>query len=89
MFYDSFLIRRWLFPSKKQFGDTKWNQKLSVHHFELKDMNETSYVLRFRIIMNLSKELLGLPHDNYIQKIIKGLGMNCSKHIDIPIENEV
>ena len=63
----------------------KW---LSLN-FEMKDMDEASYVLGVKIFRDRSKRLLGLSQETYIKKMLKCYHMHDYKPMDTPIEKNL
>ena len=55
----------------------------------MKDLGETSYVLRIRIYRDRSKRMLGLSQSMYIEKIVKKFGMKNFKRGFISMKHEI
>jgi Reverse transcriptase (RNA-dependent DNA polymerase) len=53
---------------KNMMHETK---KKNFNHFDMKDLDETSYVLGFKIYRDQNKSILGLSQQSYIDKILK------------------
>jgi len=51
----------------------------------MKDMGETSYILRVKIDRDRSRDLLALLQEPYIKKILERFNMPNCKPIDTPI----
>ena len=61
-------------------------KKFLSETFEMKDMNEASYVIGIEIFRNRSQGLLGLSQKSYINKVLERFRMeNCSTGI-VPIQ---
>ena len=58
-------------------------------NFEMKDMEEASYVLGVKILRDHSKHLLGLSQETYIKKMLKRYHMNDNKPIDTHVERDL
>jgi Reverse transcriptase (RNA-dependent DNA polymerase) len=52
---------------KNMIRETK---KFLFKHFDMKDFDETSYVLGLKIHMDRNKDILGLSQETYIDKIL-------------------
>ena len=52
--------------------------------FEMKDMGETSYILRVKIHRDRSKRLVALSQEHYIKKILERFNMQDCNPIDTP-----
>ena len=55
----------------------------------MKDLGETSYVLRIRIFRDRSLRLLGLSQGTYIDKVLKRFSMDNSKKGFIPMSQGI
>lgn len=54
-------------------------------HFDLKDLDEASYVLGIKIHRDRNKGILGLSQQTYIDKILKRYGMKHCKQGNTPV----
>ena len=54
--------------------------------FEMKDMGEVRYVLGVEIIRDRPRNLLGLCHKAYIEKVLERFQRHYSKPVDTPVE---
>jgi Reverse transcriptase (RNA-dependent DNA polymerase) len=60
---------------KNMMHETK---KFLFKYFDIKDLDETSYVLGLKIHRDRNKGILGLSQQTYIDKVLKRYGMeNC------------
>ncbi|GJX83962.1 retrotransposon protein, putative, ty1-copia subclass [Tanacetum coccineum] len=57
--------------------------------FAMKDLGEAAYILGIKIYRDRSKQLIGLCHSAYIEKILKRFYMENSKHETIPIQEKL
>ncbi|GJZ13322.1 retrotransposon protein, putative, ty1-copia subclass [Tanacetum coccineum] len=57
--------------------------------FAMKDLGEDAYILGIKIYRDRSKQLIGLCHSAYIEKILKRFYMENSKHETIPIQEKL
>lgn len=55
-------------------------------NFEMKDMDEASYVLRVKILRERSRKLLGLSQETYIKKVLERFQMQTCKPVGAPVE---
>ncbi|GKB63080.1 retrotransposon protein, putative, ty1-copia subclass [Tanacetum coccineum] len=57
--------------------------------FAMKDLGEATYILGIKIYRDRSRRLISLSQNAYIDKILKRLRMNTSKHGTIPMQPNV
>jgi Reverse transcriptase (RNA-dependent DNA polymerase) len=60
-------------------------KKFLYRFFEMKDLDEASYVLGLKIHQNCSQGILGLSQQAYINKVLKRHGMEQCKPEDSPV----
>jgi hypothetical protein len=60
-------------------------KKFLSSKFDMKDLDEASFVLRIEIHRERSKRVLGLSQKAYLEKVLKKYGMHTSKPIPAPI----
>lgn len=61
------------------------NELLSLN-FEMKDMDETNFVLRVKIVRERSKIIFGLSRETYVEKVLKLFKRQNAKQIDTLVE---
>ena len=83
LYVDDILI---VVNDKKLIDVTK--KRLSLK-FEMKDMDEASYVLSVRIFKDRLKQLLGLSQETYIKKMLKCYHMHDWKPMDAHVEKNL
>ncbi|GKE30237.1 retrotransposon protein, putative, ty1-copia subclass, partial [Tanacetum coccineum] len=57
-------------------------------YFAMKDLGKAAYVLGIKIYRDRSRRLIGLCQSAYIEKILKRLNMENSKHGSIPMQDK-
>nr|GEX64203.1 hypothetical protein [Tanacetum cinerariifolium] len=57
--------------------------------FSMKDLGEAAYILRIKIYIDRSKQLIGLYQSAYIEKILKRYCMKNSKRGSIPMKEKL
>ena len=57
-------------------------------NFEMKDMNEASYILELKIYKDCSRKILALSQESYIRRILEKFKMDKCKLMDTPISKE-
>jgi Reverse transcriptase (RNA-dependent DNA polymerase) len=67
---------------KNMMRETK---KSFFKHFDMKDLDEASYVLGLKIHRDQNKSILGLSQQAYIDKIFKRYGMENYKPRNTPV----
>jgi Reverse transcriptase (RNA-dependent DNA polymerase) len=60
-------------------------KKFLFKHFDMKDLDEASYVLGLKIHRDRNKGILGLSQQAYIDKILKRYGIENYKLENIPV----
>ena len=66
--------------------DLLWETKRFLSkRFEMKDLGDTSFVLRIKIHRDRSQGILGLSQNNYIETVLNRFGMKDYKAGNTPI----
>lgn len=58
-------------------------------YFEMKDLEEVTYILGVRIYRYRSKKLIALSQRTYIEKVLKRFNLNKSKKGFLPVRHDL